>query len=66
MVNGISSLDGTFVNGESRIKHHKLSAPRGDAEIKYIILTHTAGSGDVAEAQKTMFNNGAGGSLSYW
>lgn len=55
MTNGISSLDGTFVSEGSSTKHHKLAAPRGDAEIKYILLTHTAGDGDVAEAQKKMF-----------
>jgi N-acetyl-anhydromuramyl-L-alanine amidase AmpD len=55
MTGGISSLDGTFVSEDSKTKHHKLAAPRGDAEIKYILLTHTAGTGDVAEAQKKMF-----------
>ncbi len=60
MVNGISALDGQYVEADSSIKHHKLSAPRGEEPIKYIILTHTAGTGDVADAARTMFVNGVG------
>lgn len=59
MVRGMTTLDGTFVQGDSGVKHHKMTASRGEYPIKYLILSHTAGSGDVAAAEKTMFNNGA-------
>ena len=58
MVNGISSLDGQFVNGVSGVKHEKLAILRGEAPIKYIVVTHTAGTGNAADAQAVMYGYG--------